>query len=230
MRVRRPRRGRGRGQSVLEFALVMPLLVLTALGATDLAQGYYLSEEITGAARAGMRAGVTSDSIDLGDAIRAEPNTAIPNTDAAWGNEGPPVNVSGTLTPQPDGNCSGTTTACGDPNGCAAASSWQPGQVACFAVRSCKVSNVSGSLYTCTESSPVCASSSSPGPCFSAWQVRPAPCAGGTCSSGQQGPNGDALDVVVAYRFTPSTVKIASYVTGGVFNLRSETEGLEVYY
>jgi Flp pilus assembly protein TadG len=209
--MRPARRGRrhSRGQSMVEFALILPLLVLVALGATDLSRGYYMSDEITGASRAGVRAGIQSDSIDIGDSIRSEPNTAIPNTVAAWGNEG---------AGQANANCAGATTACGDPNGCTSSSVWKPGQLACFAVRSCRLNNVSGSKYTCAAGS------------YSAWQVRPQPCAGGVCGAGVQGPNGDALDIVVVYRFHPSSVPIANFVSGGTFLLRAETQGLELYY
>jgi len=59
--------------------------------------------------------------------------------------------------------------------------------------------------------------------------VRPRPC-NPFCASGQQGPNGDSLDVVVVYRFRPQTLMIARLVTGGIFLLRNETLGLELYY
>jgi hypothetical protein len=209
----RARRRRERGQSFVELAVTLPILLLIALGATDLARGYYLSDEITGAARAGMRAGIKADTIDIGDAVRSEPNTAIANSVAMWGREGPP---SGGVT-QSYADCSGPETACGDPNGCTGPSSWQPGQIACFAVRSCTLANTSGNLYGCASSS------------YSAWQKRPKPC-NPFCVSGQQGPNGDGLDVLVVYRFQPQTLLIARYVTGGTFLLRSETLGLELYY
>ena len=110
----RARRRRERGQSFVELAVTLPILLLIALGATDLARGYYLSDEITGAARAGMRAGIKTDTIDIGDAVRSEPNSAIANTGAVWGREGPPV--SGVTQSYAD--CSGPATPCGDPNGC----------------------------------------------------------------------------------------------------------------
>ena len=203
------RRRASRGQSVVEFAIALPLLVLVALGATDLSRGYYMSNAITGASRAGMRAGIATDSIDIGDVIRTEPNNAVPDTAAAWGNEGPG---------QTNANCGGSSTACGDPQGCTSASTWLPGQVACFAVRSCRLSNTSGSTYVCAPGS------------FSAWQVRPQPCSPSPCGSGVQGPKGNALDVVVVYRFRPSSLTIASFGTGGTLYLRSETQGLELYY
>jgi Flp pilus assembly protein TadG len=209
----RARRRRERGQSFVELAVTLPILLLIALGATDLARGYYLSDEITGAARAGMRAGIKADTIDIGDAVRSEPNTAIANSVAVWGREGPP---SGGVA-QSYADCSGPATPCGDPNGCTGVSSWQSGQIACFAVRSCTLTNTSGNLYTCAPGS------------FSAWQLRPRPC-NPFCVSGQQGPNGDGLDVLVVYRFQPQTLLITRYVTGGTFLLRSETLGLELYY
>jgi Flp pilus assembly protein TadG len=209
----RRRRRPERGQSFVELALALPIMLLLALGATDLARGYYLSDEITGAARAGMRAGIKSDTIDIGDAVRSEPNTAIANSVAAWGLEGPP---SGGVA-QTDADCSGPLTHCGDPNGCTGPNSWQPGQIACFAVRTCTLTNTSGNLYGCAANS------------YSAWQVRPQPC-NPFCAHGQQGPSGDGLDVVVVYRFQPQTLMISRLVTGGTFLLRNETLGLELYY
>jgi len=205
----RTRRRGSRGQAVLELAVALPLLVLVALGATDLSRGYYMNEEVTGAARAGMRAGIQTDTIDIGDAIRAEPNTAIPNTVAAWGNDG---------AGQPDASCGAASGSCGDPNGCSAASSWVAGQLACFAVRSCRLTNTSGSTFVCAPGS------------FSAWQVRPQPCSPAPCGSGGQGPNGNALDVVVVYRFRPSSLEVASLGTGGTMYLKAEVQGLELYY
>jgi TadE-like protein len=209
MRAQRRRRGRSRGQAVLELAIALPLIVLVALGMTDLAHGYSMSDEITGASRAGMRAGIETDTIDIGDAIRSEPNTAIPNTVAAWGNEG---------IGQSDASCNGAGTSCGDPNGCTSTSVWLSGQVACFAVRSCRLTNAAGSRYTCAPGS------------FSGWQVRPVPCTPSPCGSAQQGPNGDGLDVVVVYRYRPVSLEIASLGTRGTMYLRAETQGLEIYY
>lgn len=209
-------RRRRRGQSTVELALCLPLLVLIMLGAVDLARGMYLNSQVMGAARAGLRIGVQADTTDIGDAIRSEPNSAIPNTDAVWGNEGPPA--CSTCGPQAAANCTGPTTPCGDPKGCADPSTWAPGQTACFAIRPCVLSNTSQNLFQCLPQR------------LGAWQSRPVPCTPAPCAPGQQGPNGDGLDIVVVYRFRPATLAIASFVPNGTFYLRAEVVGLALYY
>lgn len=138
-----------RGQAATEFAISLPVLVLLMLGISDLARAFYLSIEIAGAGRAGARIGITSDTADIGDFIRSEPNTAIPNTVASWGNTGPG---------QVNANCTSSTAQnCGDPNGCPA-SAFAPNQVACFAVRPCELGS-GGDTGACTA--------------YGAWGARP---------------------------------------------------------
>ena len=151
---RRRRRGR-RGQAIVEAALVVPMLVVITLGCTDMAQAYRFATDVAGASRAGMRVGIMSDATDIGDAIRAEPNSVVSNTVASWGNDG---------YQQADDGCTTTSTPCGDPGGCSATSAFwtsppagQPDPIACFAVRSC----VLNSSQQCTT--------------FGAWGSRPDP-------------------------------------------------------
>ena len=120
---------RRRGQALVETALVLPVLVLLLLGSADLGRAYYVKLEMAGASRAGMRMGVLGAGTDIGNAIRAEPNSAIPNSQGAWGAEGP-----GGAN---DCNPSQSTHNCGDPSGCAQGSNWASGQYVCFAVRTC---------------------------------------------------------------------------------------------
>ncbi len=122
-------RGR-RAQALVESALIFPFLALLMLGAADLGRAFYLSIEISGATRAGMRNGIVGTGNDVGDSVRAEPNTAIQNTAAAWGSTGP----GGTA----DCNPGSAGHSCGDLAGCAPAS-FATNQVACFAVRTCSV-------------------------------------------------------------------------------------------
>ncbi|HYM50099.1 MAG TPA: TadE family protein [Candidatus Limnocylindrales bacterium] len=120
-----------RGQALVEMALILPVLVLLMLGAADLGRAYYIKLEMSGASRAGMRMGVLGTGVDIGNAVRAEPNSAIPNTTAAWGANGP-----GGLN---DCDPTQSTHKCGDQAGCAPGANWTTGQVACFAVRTCIV-------------------------------------------------------------------------------------------
>src|ERR1700682_3671921 len=156
------RNRRQRRQALVEFALITPALILFVLLTVDIGRAYWESIYGAGAARAGVRMGIISDTSDIGSAIRDEPNTGIPNTVAAWGSEGPGTSW---------GTC-GSAGTCGDPNGCAN-SSFSGGQIACFAIRTCVLSN--GDLGSCTS--------------YSAWGVRPL-------------SGGHGLQVVVVIRFT----------------------------
>ena len=129
-----------RGQSLVEFALALPLVLLLVLGVTDFARLFYYEIEMSGAVRAGMREAIIVETSDLGDAIRSEPNSAIANTVAVWGDTGPGgINANCTA---PIGSQS-----CGDPNGCPVGVLTGT-RKACFAVRTCTLS--SGDRGTCT--------------------------------------------------------------------------------
>ena len=125
-------RSRSQGQSVVELAIMLPLLALTAFGTLDITNAFSVATDISAASRAGMREGIKSTGNDIGDAVRNEVNAKIPNTITVWGATGPG---------QPDGDCTGGGGYCGDPNGCAP-SAFTSNQVACFAVRYCTVGSV----------------------------------------------------------------------------------------
>ncbi len=64
----------GRGASAVEFALVLPLLMLLVMGALDWGYYFYCEEVVTNAAREGARAGslqATSDAAAQADATDA---------------------------------------------------------------------------------------------------------------------------------------------------------------
>jgi Flp pilus assembly protein TadG len=143
---RRNHRG-SRGQALVEFVIIVPVLLLFVMLTVDVGRAYFQAVDGAGAARAGVRMGIISDTSDIGDAIRNEPNTGIPDTVAAWGNVGPA---------QARGVCTSAPSTCGDPSGCVAAS-FNGSQIACFAIRACTLSN--GDLGTCTS--------------YGAWGLRP---------------------------------------------------------
>lgn len=126
-----------RGQALVEFAVLTPALLLFVLLTVDVGRAYWQSIDAAGAARAGVRMGVISDTSDIGNAVRDEPNSGIPNTVAAWGPEGPGTSW---------GTCTTSNQTCGDPAGCPSYS-FTGTQFACFAVRTCTQSN--GDLGTC---------------------------------------------------------------------------------
>jgi TadE-like protein len=126
-------RGRGRkGQALVEFCLLAPALLIFVLLTVDVGRAFWESIDAAGAARAGVRMGIISDTSDIGSAVRDEPNTGIPNTTAAWGPVGPG---------QLEGTCTSVSTACGDPGGCQASYFTGGSQIACFAVRACNLSS-----------------------------------------------------------------------------------------
>jgi Flp pilus assembly protein TadG len=136
------------GQALVEFCLLTPALIIFVLLTVDVGRAFWQSIDAAGAARAGVRMGIISDTADIGSAVRDEPNTGIPNTVAAWGSEGP-----GTAW----GTCTTANGVCGDPNGCVS-TSFSGSQYACFAVRTCTMSS-GADLGSCNG--------------YSAWGVRP---------------------------------------------------------
>lgn len=136
-------RRRALGQAIVEFTLISPVLLLFVLLTVDVGRAYYQIIDGAGASRAGARMGIISDTSDIGGAIRDEPNTGIPNTNAAWGSVGPTGGYGACLSP-------GAT--CGDPSGCGP-SSFAAGQVACFSVRTCNLSTT-GDEGTCSSYGP----------------------------------------------------------------------------
>jgi TadE-like protein len=141
--MRRERDGRQRGQALVEFAILTPVLLLFVLLTVDVGRAYWQAIDAAGAARAGVRMGVISDTSDIGSAVRDEPNTGIPNTAAAWG-----AVATGTSW----GTCIAATGTCGDPTGCVP-SAFSGVQIACFAIRTCNLSS-GGDLGNCTSFGP----------------------------------------------------------------------------
>ncbi len=120
-----------RGQALVEFVIIVPVLLLFVMLTVDVGRAYFEAVDAAGAARAGVRMGIISDTSDIGDSVRNEPNTGIPDTVAAWGNVVGPG--------QSRGVCTTAAAVCGDPNGCVNAS-FTGTQIACFAIRTCTLS------------------------------------------------------------------------------------------
>jgi hypothetical protein len=173
------------------MALIGPLLFLMVLGAADFGRALDLKIEMTGASRAGVRTGIAGGSNDIGNAVRGEPNSAIPDNTTAWGSS---------VGPGGPNDCSSLSTGCGDPNGCVAAS-YAVGQLACFAVRDCPHALV-GNTYDCAGH---------------VWGSRPA------------STSGDALEVLVVYRYSPLTSVLAAFAKNGSIYLPGDTLGVETY-
>ncbi len=136
------RRGQS-GQALVEFCLLTPVLLLFVLLTVDVSRAYFQAVDAAGAARAGARMGIISDTSDIGSAVRAEPNTGIPDTVAAWGAEGPG---------QANGVCTSAGATCGDVSGCTAGA-FSGTQYACFSVRACQLSG-GGDIGSCMSYGP----------------------------------------------------------------------------
>jgi Flp pilus assembly protein TadG len=67
------------GQAIIEFALVLPLLVLLIIGVFDLGNAVFTNNTLENAAREGARVGVIESKTD--DQIRARVRAAAPNLD-----------------------------------------------------------------------------------------------------------------------------------------------------
>jgi Flp pilus assembly protein TadG len=71
-----------RGQSLTEFALVLPLVVLMAFGIFDLGRGVYAYNTVANAARTGARIAAVNQIADSSDCVNNRP--VIDVADAHW--------------------------------------------------------------------------------------------------------------------------------------------------
>lgn len=78
---RRSRRGTPRGQTLVEFALVLPVLMLVVLGIFDLGRGVYAYNTVANAARTGARIAAVNQLPDSPDCSNDRPiiNVADPH-------------------------------------------------------------------------------------------------------------------------------------------------------
>ena len=96
---------RGRGQALVEFALVIPLFVLLMVAIFDLGRGVFAYNSITNAAREGARLAIVNqtDSSVVARAISqaAIAETAAPNVTVAYRETGPNADfaLNGNCTP-----------------------------------------------------------------------------------------------------------------------------------
>jgi Flp pilus assembly protein TadG len=67
-------RGRS-GQSLVEFAVALPVLLLLLLGMLDLGRGFYVREQVSDAARAALRVAIRADQHPVADSACASGGT-----------------------------------------------------------------------------------------------------------------------------------------------------------
>jgi Flp pilus assembly protein TadG len=118
----RSSRSARRGQSLVEFALVLPLILLLIMGVIDLGRGIFAFNEVSNAAREGGRTGIVNQTLSDIRARAAEQAIAlgIPTSAPAScpASGGPPPAAAGicVVIVQPDGSPGGscsTTPAIG---------------------------------------------------------------------------------------------------------------------
>jgi hypothetical protein len=78
-----PRRRRSRGQGLVEFALVMPLIALLIFGVLDLGRAVYVYNTLAQASRAGNRTAIVNQ---VGSTVRASAIAASPTLGLTNGN------------------------------------------------------------------------------------------------------------------------------------------------
>lgn len=82
-------RGRGRsGQSAVEMALVLPVLLIFILGIIEFGQAWHVKQVVTDAARAGARRAVVADPLMTQDSVRIVIRRALARSGVDGGNMG----------------------------------------------------------------------------------------------------------------------------------------------
>ena len=102
-------KARSRGQSLLEFALVMPLLLLIFSGAADLGRAFYNQVALENAVKEGSLYGARFPLCGVPSSLCMDPNTVSWRVQHETRNKTGPVSYASLVTP--------TTNWCVDPNG-----------------------------------------------------------------------------------------------------------------
>lgn len=188
----RRRRRRSRGQAVAELTMMAPFLIILCLGSFDIQRVAADGNSAASIARGGLRVAQQSATSDIGAQVRNGATATYSNSPCVWG-----AACSGSAD-----DCVGAHP-CGDPNACAASSSfWTTGSpTACFAVTHCTVS--SSSPPTCPYTTP--------------WGTRP------TAGSG------DAAVIIVAARYQPLVGLMSPFTNNGYFYVATTLLAVETY-
>jgi Flp pilus assembly protein TadG len=88
------------GQALVEFALLLPFLLLVVMGTLDLGRAVYANTVIANAAREGARVGIIATKTDA-DIINAAKSTAV-----GLATTDPPMHI--TIVPSPTRSSKGT--------------------------------------------------------------------------------------------------------------------------
>jgi Flp pilus assembly protein TadG len=104
-----PRR-RTLGQGLVEFALILPVLILIFMGIVDFGRAIYAFNSVSNAAREGARLGIVDQTIDASGAYKAAIEAATQAT-ALGLDPTNPAQVEVTF-PDPSGNCPTISAGC----------------------------------------------------------------------------------------------------------------------
>jgi len=77
------------GQSLVEFAFALPVLLLLLLGIIDLGRGFYIREQVSDAARAALRTAITAGQHGTADAACGSGGTVTVTIPASGSSIGP---------------------------------------------------------------------------------------------------------------------------------------------
>jgi Flp pilus assembly protein TadG len=102
--------GSARGQGLVEFALILPVLIVIMLGIVDFGRAIYAFNSVSNAAREGARLGIVDQRIDPGGAYKAAVEAANQAT-ALNLDPTDPIQVLVTF-PNPNGNCPTISAGC----------------------------------------------------------------------------------------------------------------------
>lgn len=109
MKVHR-RRGE-RGTAAVEFALVIPVLLILVMGIIEFGRAYYVQTVLSGAAREGVRAMALQNNATAARTATKNAGYGLTLTDAQIAVSTYPYNTPGTATATPTCTVTGTTPA-----------------------------------------------------------------------------------------------------------------------
>lgn len=102
-------RRRARGQSLVEFALILPIFLLMIMGVVDFGRAIYAYNAVSNAAREGARLLIVDQTQTAGVYLAAQ---EAANQATALGIDPTDVNQVQVTFPDPDGNCPVISVGC----------------------------------------------------------------------------------------------------------------------
>lgn len=112
------RRPHGRGQTLVEFALILPIFILVLVGIFDFGRAIYAYNTLSNAAREAVRVGIVNQNCNV---IGTEASDRASSLGISWQPSGNPcTDVNGNITIQflnPDGTTPTGSDTCVEPDG-----------------------------------------------------------------------------------------------------------------